>query len=200
MGSTLGYVRSAVLVSLVLSLSSASHVLGAGHLPPLGIIALLGALLLVPITLLTRRALSFRSIVLVMGAGQLVLHTLFELTAAPASCLPSAAQPGHHAAFELACSPVVREQLAGQHGVSMLLLHAVATLVLALAVARSDAAVVLLAAWLRPLVTPSAELPAPVPAPRGLVPEQPVRVPPLPVHASVPTLRGPPRPLLVPSR
>ncbi|MHA7238484.1 hypothetical protein [Arthrobacter sp. TMS1-12-1] len=197
-GTALRYVRSLLLVSLILSLSSASHVAAAGHLPHLGVILLLGALLLVPTTLLTRRTLSFRSSLVAMGAGQLLLHTLFDMTSAPALCRSSSAAPGHHAAFELACSPATQDQLgAPSGGLAMVLLHALATIVLALAVSRSDHALQLVRAWLRPLFV----LPAPAPrapARRRPVQDVPSPVAPLPVHASVPTLRGPPRALALP--
>lgn len=192
MGSALGYLRSAVLVSLILSLSSLSHVLGAGHLPAPSVILLLGALMIMPLRLLARRTLSFRSSLLAMAAGQGALHGIFAMTAAPAVCRTSSAQPGHHAAFELACSPMGQEQLGQQGGAAMLLLHAIATVVLALAVARSDAAVALLGAWLRPLAVLPSGVTGIAPEPRRVVPVQPARVTPLTVHASVPTLRGPP--------
>ncbi|WP_104165426.1 hypothetical protein [Arthrobacter sp. SX1312] len=189
----LPYLRALTLVSLILSVSAASHVLAAGHLPHLGVILLLGALLLVPVMLLTRRALSFRAALLAMGAGQLLLHTLFGMTAAPAVCRSSSAMPGHHAAFELACSPAMQDQLgAASGGLAMLLLHALATVILAVAVSRSDHALEFLRAWLRPLFVRPALAP-PAPARRRPVQDVPAPVAPLSVHASVPTLRGPPR-------
>lgn len=187
----LPYVRSLVLVSLILSVSSASHVLAAGHLPAPGVILLLGVLLLVPMMLLGRRTLSFRSALLAMGAGQAVLHTLFGMTAVPAVCQSSSAMPGHHAAFELACSPAAQAQMGPSGGVAMVLLHGLATLVLAVAVSRSDAAVTLLRAWLRPLLVPPAPV-APLAVEHRPVIEVPAPVPPVSRHAAVPTLRGPP--------
>lgn len=187
------YLRSLLLVSLVLSVSSASHVLAAGHLPDIGVIALIGALLLVPMTLISRRALSFRSSLLAMGAGQLLLHTLFGMTALPAVCQSSSAMPGHHTAFELACRPAAQAPLdAVTADLSMLLLHGVATVILAVTLSRSDAATELLLAWLRPLFGS-----VPAPALLSAVPEDLVAavfspVAPLPVHATVPSLRGPP--------
>jgi hypothetical protein len=195
MASALPYIRSVVLVSLILSVSSASHVLGAGHLPSPGVLLLLGVLMLMPLTLLARRTVSFRSALLIMGTGQLILHGIFAMTAVAAVCRSSSAQPGHHAAFELACSPVALERMGSSGGAAMLLFHGVATVLLALAVSRSDAAVALLAAWLRPLLKlPVASRPVP-PEERSVLPARPARVSPLSVHASVPTLRGPPRPL-----
>ncbi|WP_156135173.1 hypothetical protein [Arthrobacter sp. L77] len=192
-GGGLPYLRALTLVSLVMSVSAASHLLAAGHLPHLGVILLLGALLLVPMTLLTRRALSFRSALLAMGAGQLLLHTLFGMTAAPAVCQSSSAMPGHHAAFELACSPAAQDTMgATSGGLAMLLLHALATVVLAVAVSRSDSALAFLRAWLLPLFVLPALAPQ-APPRRRPVRDVPPPVPPLSVHASVPTLRGPPR-------
>ncbi|MHA7207605.1 hypothetical protein [Arthrobacter sp. MDT1-65] len=192
MTTALPYLRSVVLASLILSVSSASHVLAAGHLPAPGVLLLIGVLLLVPLRLLARRPLSFRSGLLAMGAGQFLLHTVFGMTAVPAVCQSSSAMPGHHAAFELACSPAAQESMSGASaGPAMLLLHALATILLAVAVSRSEQALALLRAWLRPLLgLPVVALPAPARRPSVL--DGPPPVTPLPVHASVPSLRGPP--------
>jgi hypothetical protein len=191
--SGLSYVRSSFLVSLVLSLSTASHVLAAGHLPDIRVIALLGALLMVPMTLVGRRRMSFRSALASMGVGQLLLHILFGMTAVPAVCRTSSAMPGHHAAFELACSPAVQSPMdAASNGFTMVLMHGLASVILATALSGSDDAVALLRAWLAPalgVVPPAPALPA---LPRDLVAAVPAPTAPLPVHASVPTLRGPP--------
>jgi hypothetical protein len=196
MASALPYLRSVVLVSLILSVSSASHVLAAGHLPAPAVLLLLGALLLVPMMLLTRRPVSFRSGLLAMGAGQFLLHTVFGMTAVPAVCQSSSAMPGHHAAFELACSPAVQDPMgAASAGPAMVLLHALAAVVLAAAVSRSEQALALLRAWLRPLLAPATPAP-PAPTRRGPVLDGPPPVAPLSVHASVPSLRGPPAALL----
>ena len=107
--------------------------------------------------------------------------------------------PGHHAAFELACAPAAQDQLgASSGGLAMLLLHALATVVLALAVSRSDRALELLRAWLRPLFVLPALAPQ-APPRRRPVRDVPPPVAPLSVHASVPTLRGPPRACALPS-
>ena len=193
--SGLSYLRSVLLVSLILSLSTASHVLAAGHLPDVRVIALLGALLMVPMTLVGRRRLSFRSALVSMGAGQVLLHLLFGMTAVPAVCRTSSAMPGHHAAFELACSPAARSQMdAASDGLTMVLMHGVASVILALALSRSDDAVALLRAWLAPVlgIVPSVQTPPALP--RDLVAAGPAPTAPLPVHASVPSLRGPPAP------
>ncbi|THJ64985.1 hypothetical protein E8P82_13445 [Arthrobacter echini] len=189
------YLRSVLLVSLILSVSSASHVFAAGHLPAPGIILLLGVLLLMPAVLLSRRPVSFRSAVLLMGAGQILLHSVFSMTAGRSACQSSAAAPGHHAAFELACSPSGAEPLtSGAVGPMMLLLHGLATVLLALALSRSDQALALLGAWLRPLLVLPAGLPLAPIRREPLLDDMPQTVPPLSVHAAVPTLRGPPRP------
>ncbi|BBE23068.1 hypothetical protein MN0502_19510 [Arthrobacter sp. MN05-02] len=160
---------------------------------------LLGVLLLAPATLLARRTLSFRPALLAMGTGQFLLHHVFALVSVPAVCQSSSAMPDHHAAFELACSAVAPSGMAGAAGTpAMVLLHAIATVILAVAVARSDRAVTLLLAWLRPLLAlPS--LTPPVPATPRAVTDVPRPVAPLSVHAAVPTLRGPPPQPLLPA-
>lgn len=193
----LPYIRSLVLVSLILSVSSASHVLAAGHLPAPGVILLLGVLLLLPTMALARRTVSFRAALLVMGAGQALLHSLFSLTAVPAVCQSSSAMPGHHAAFELACSPVTQDGMAGATGGAlMLLLHAAATIVLAAAVSKSDHAATLLRAWLRPLLTGPGVIPLPATPHRSDVVLVPTPVAPSTVYGAVPPLRGPPSPAI----
>ncbi len=187
----LPYARSVLLVSLILAVSALSHVLAAGHLPALGVLVLFGALLLLPTLLIARRVLTLRSALGVMGAGQVLLHHLFAMTAVPAVCQSSSALPDHHAAFELACAPTAPEQLGVGNGPAMILFHGLATVLLAVAVARSDAALEFLRAWLRPLLA-IPTLPPPVsPAPRE-APDAVAPVAPLSVHAAVPTLRGPP--------
>ncbi len=191
----MSYVRSLLLVAVVLSISSASHVFASGHLPASAVILLVGALLLMPTMLLTRRTVSFRSAVVFMGSGQFLLHHLFSMTALPSACQSSAAAPGHHAAFELACAPSAANPLGGAEGSpTMFLLHGVATVVLALAVSRSDTALALLAAWIRPLLTLPLHVPfAPI-SREPLLQNVTAPVAPLSVHALVPTLRGPPCP------
>lgn len=190
----LPYLRSLLLVSLILSVSSASHVLGAGHLPAPGVVLLFGVLLLLPMLVLTRRAVSFRSALLAMGAGQALLHSLFSLTAVPAVCRSSSAMPGHHAAFELACSPVAQDGMGAVTGSTlMLLLHTIATIVLAAAVARSDHAVTRLRAWLRPLLAGPGIVPLHATPHRSAVLVVPTPVAPPTVYGAVPPLRGPPR-------
>ncbi|WP_146070854.1 hypothetical protein [Arthrobacter sp. B1805] len=196
--SGLPYARSVVLVSLILSVSSASHVVAAGHLPAAGVMVLFGVLLLVPTLLMARRTLTLRSSLVAMGSGQMLLHHLFGMTAVPAVCQSSSATPGHHAAFELACSPVASEQLGAGTAPAMIVLHAIATLILAFAVARSDTAVELLHAWLRPLLAPPVVPPLAAPAHRP-APDATAPLAPLSVHAAVPTLRGPPALVLSPA-
>lgn len=197
--SSLPYLRSVVLVSLILSVSSASHLLAAGHLPAPGVMLLVGVLLLAPATLLARRSLSFRPALLAMGAGQILLHHLFALTAAPAVCRSSSAMPDHHAAFELTCSAAGRDGMADTaEGSAMVILHGIATVVLAVAVARSDQALTLLRAWLRPFLAIPALSPL-VPSTRRAVTDVPPAVAPLSVHATVPSLRGPPHPSTLPA-
>ena len=83
---------------------------------------------------------------------------------------------------------------AASNGFTMVLMHGVASMILAAVLSRSDDAVALLRAWLAPVlgVVPSVQTPPAVP--RDLVAAVPAPTAPLPVHASVPSLRGPPAP------
>ncbi|BCW65721.1 hypothetical protein NicSoilB4_04840 [Arthrobacter sp. NicSoilB4] len=172
--------RSAMVALTVLSLGAGAHTLAGGQLPSPGILLALFALTALASTTATRLKLNFPAMAGLLGTGQLVLHNAFTAFSAPAI---SPAQPGaasvpvgmaapHHPGplplpvgdGQLAAS-VPDAQLA-LLSVLMLAGHALATLLCAVLLARGEAALWALAAWLRPLLgLPVPVAPAAVAAP-----------------------------------
>lgn len=152
--------RSAMVAFTVLSLAAGAHTLADGQLPSPGILLALLALTGLASTTATRLKLNLPALAGLLGAGQLVLHEAFTAFSAPAVPGP-AGDPGHHAVpVPLpagADSPLAASGL--DPGLSLLMLagHALATLLCAFLLARGEAALWSLAAWLRPLL----RLPAP---------------------------------------
>lgn len=154
--------RSGMVGLTVLSLAAGAHTLAGGQLPSPGILLALLALTGLASTTATRLKLNLPAMAGLLGAGQLVLHEAFTAFSAPAlSPAPAGAVSGpagdlaHHAGpvpFAAIDSPLAA---SGQDpGLSLLMLagHAVATLLCAVLLARGEAALWALAAWLRPLL------------------------------------------------
>ncbi len=186
------FLRSSVVASLILSLSTCSHLIGGGTLPDPALLLLLAALVLAAVTSVSERALPLPALAAVLLAGELALHTaLTALTGGPACSGASAAQ--HHAPAAVDCQPLTGQltESADSGGTLMLVAHACAAVILALLISKGEAALELLAAWLRPLIS-TLEAAAVVPRRiRGSVGTQPA--PRLRRRdASVPPLRGPP--------
>ena len=145
----------------VVSLAAGAHVLAGGELPVPAILLAFLALTGLASTAATRLKLNFPAMAAPLGAGQLMLHEAFTLCSGP---VPAAARgSAHHADATLA--PVSADQIQfplhePDSTLSLLMLagHALATLACALLLARGEAALWALAAWLRPLL----RLPAPV--------------------------------------
>ncbi|WP_344425303.1 hypothetical protein [Pseudonocardia ailaonensis] len=69
-------VRGAALASLITLLTALGHVVGGGTLPDLGLLLVLFPLLAVALTTAAERARGPVGMLLVLGAGQLVMHEL----------------------------------------------------------------------------------------------------------------------------
>jgi hypothetical protein len=153
----------------VLSLAAGAHTLAGGQLPTPGILLALLALTGLASTTATRLKLNLPALAGLLGAGQLVLHEAFTAFSAP-SLSPAlagalsgpAGGPAHHAGpVPLPAgldSPLAASGLDSGLSVLMLAGHALATLLCAVLLARGEAALWALAAWLRPLL----RLPVPV--------------------------------------
>lgn len=143
-------VRGAGLALMCALVTAAGHSAGGGALPDLALLVVLLPLLGGVLTHVARRATGPVGLVAVLGGGQLALHHLLELL-----------HPAH------AAGPA----LLG--GTGMLVLHAVATVVLAVAVRGADAGIAAVAAGLRRVLP--RRLPPPVTrAPAVAVPVAPV--------------------------
>ncbi|MET3951267.1 hypothetical protein [Arthrobacter sp. UYEF36] len=157
--------RSAMVALTVLSLAAGAHTLAGGQLPSPGILLALLALTGLASTTATRLKLNLPALAGLLGAGQLVLHEAFTAFGAPAL---AGARPGpagglaHHAGPVPLPAGFDRPLAASglDPGLSLLMLagHALATLLCAYLLARGEAALWSLAAWLRPLL----RLPAPL--------------------------------------
>ena len=160
--------RSAMVALTVLSLAAGAHTLAGGQLPSPGILLALLALTGLASTTATRLKLNLPALAGLLGAGQLVLHEAFTAFSGPAlsPALAGAASGPGDLAHHVGPVPLptgigsTLEASGLDPGLSLLMLagHALATLLCAVLLARGEAALWALAAWLRPLL----RLPAPV--------------------------------------
>lgn len=164
-----GFGRAFLWAAVVLSLALTAHFEAGGHLPPVEVISLLGALLLVVTTLAVRRQVRWPGGLALAGLGQYALHQAFSFlggACAPVLLPDGGAHP--HLAGPLAHGACVGAEPA-VIGPEMLTWHAVATVVTVGLLVGVERGVWLLALWLvRPLVVEPLWLPVvrrtPVPA------------------------------------
>ncbi|HXF02872.1 MAG TPA: hypothetical protein VN601_07765 [Arthrobacter sp.] len=201
MGNALRFGRSAVVAAAVLCLAAAAHTAAGGTLPHPAVVLALAALTWLPVMILAGRRLAPATILAVLAGGQVALHQAFELFGT-VQCAPAgspaehAGHAGHagHAAVALDCMS------ASAHtgdSPGMLAAHLTATALTALMLARGEAALWELAAWLRPLVQLPAVTAAPVCASLPITDQGP-----LPLHTAylvtLLPLRGPPPGVSIP--
>ena len=191
--------RTGLIGSMIVALAAGGHLAGGGRLPEPAIVTALCAVVLVPVSVLTRFRLSFPALAGMIGVGQLWLHWSFDaLSAAAPGAVRSRMTDGHsrHAAAAVApemLDPSMAASAADMDG-AMFAAHAVATLGTALLLARGERALSAMAFWLRPLVQlprPSAVLPMRVPGPCTVSRALPKSR----VGRRLPTRRGPPEAL-----
>ncbi|MHC6594261.1 hypothetical protein [Arthrobacter sp. C152] len=144
--------RAAAFTTAMIALAAGAHIIAGGSLPQPAVLAGITALVLAPVMILAKFKLTTPVTAVLLVASQLVLHQAFN--ALSLSTGPGSAPAGHLHGSGLAHLPV--ESLAPEHaatpGTLMLILHAAATVATAVVLARGEAAVWALAAWLRPLV------------------------------------------------
>ena len=159
--------RSLIVTGVIVGLAAGGHLFGGGNLPAPMITVALATLVLVPVTWLTRRELSFTTLLGLLGAGQLVLHEAFSTLSVSAvcqapvtagshlhagtsslHCLPSASA----AASAAASAGMDAHPASGVDPVAMLAGHVLAVLATAWFLRRGEASLWQLLAWLRPLV------------------------------------------------
>ncbi|MDR7383634.1 hypothetical protein [Promicromonospora iranensis] len=159
-----GFGRALLWAVVVLALALTGHFEAGGHLPPLEVVALLGALLLVVTMVAVRRRIRWPGGLALAGLGQYALHHVFSFLGG--ACAPSALpDAGAHA--HLAGSlggTFVHGTCVGTGsavmGPGMLAWHALATVVSVGLLVGVERGVWLLASWLvRPLVVAPLWLP-----------------------------------------
>ncbi|PYI38224.1 hypothetical protein CVS30_11785 [Arthrobacter psychrolactophilus] len=163
--------RALLVTTAVLGLAIAAHTAADGSLPPPAILALLAALILIPVTLLSRRRITLPAMSLILGAGQGLLHSVFSLFhGVTGHCTASsmATHHGHHSNAIPDCSSLGAVAGATHHmgqdlgGAPMVTAHAIAVCLTALILAHGEAALWQLLAWLRPLTAQIRPRPLPV--------------------------------------
>lgn len=167
--------RTTVVASAVISLAAAAHILAGGQLPPAPVMAALTALTVLSVVLVTKWEMTALSLTTVLTVGQAVLHEAFStLSGATGQRSNSPALHVHEMVVRApaaSAGPELHRHLPADLDPPMLTLHVIATLATAVLLARGEAALWALAAWLRPLAGISVVrilfLPQqPLPAPR----------------------------------
>ncbi|MFF1254160.1 hypothetical protein ACFVYC_16915 [Pseudarthrobacter sp. NPDC058329] len=177
------FLRSSAVATVILTLAAGAHLAGGGELPAPAILLAVLALTTLGSTTATRLHLGFPAMAALLGGGQLALHKLFTAISPPAGWqAPTAAAPhsAHLSGADILVPAAVHLHGPGDaSGPVMLAAHALATLGCALLLARGEAALWALAAWLRPLASlPCAVAPDAVPPIWAAFPTFPAPLPP----------------------
>jgi len=182
--------RVVAFTAAMFALAASAHVLAGGILPQPAIVAGIAALVLAPVTILSKTRISAPAMIGLLGASQLVLHWAFDALSVSATFTPAAGAHVHGVSPLSPAAAALMPEHAAVPAILMLALHAAATLATALVLARGEAAVWALAAWLRPLVRILTAIAVPewprVPAPAAVV------IPFRWRNLRLPALRGPP--------
>ena len=162
--------RATAVATVILTLAAGAHLDAGGELPAPAIMLAVLSLTALGSTTATRLRLGFPALAALLGGGQLALHEVFSAFSSSGTHQGSATATPHesHFAGTGILAPAV-DHLAGAAetaGPLMLAAHILATLASALLLAKGEAALWALAAWLRPLVA----LPQPVTCDDGTPP------------------------------
>lgn len=183
--------RAVAFTAAMFALAAGAHVLAGGSLPGPAIFAALVALVLAPMMILAKIRITAPAMAGLLGAGELVLHEAFNALSVSAGFTPVPGGHLHGTGPASHLAGALMPEHAAAPGALMLILHAAATLATGLVLARGEAAVWALAAWLRPLVRILTAVAIPdwphLPAPHLTV------VPSRWRSLRLPALRGPPR-------
>jgi hypothetical protein len=183
--------RAAVVTTATVLLAVAAHTAAGGALPdPLILLGLL-ALTLLPTAWLSGKRLTPTTVLGLLGTGQLVLHTAFDGLSESAASLQLSPAAGHVHILGAASQGAPAGHVHG-YSPAMFVAHALATLAVGLLIAKGEAALWALLAWLGPLVRLFL-LPAMPPAP-SLPAYAPQAFPKVWRALRLPALRGPPVP------
>ncbi|MET1065934.1 MAG: hypothetical protein ABWX85_13350 [Arthrobacter sp.] len=167
-------IRAAAVATSVLSLAAGAHVLGGGQLPPVPVMGACMALVVLCTVLLTGRQLTVPALVAVLSASQVVLHEAFIVLSASGASATTPAIHVHGTSPGVTTLPAghdLQRHLTPHMDPPMLGLHIAATLVTALLLAKAEAALWALAAWLRPL-TGFRPVPILFPSPMAAIPSR----------------------------
>lgn len=151
-------IRSLIFTGVIVGLAAGGHRIGGGNLPAPIFAAALVALLLLPVTWLAGRQLSFWTLLGLLGTGQLILHEAFNTLSATGQCEPLMERASHHheRISGLHCPPTPAGM--GTHAglgidaLAMLAGHTLAVFAAAWFLRQGEIALWQLLAWLRPLV------------------------------------------------
>jgi hypothetical protein len=152
MSAPFRFPRAVAFTAAVFALAAGAHVLAGGSLPEPAIFAGLVVLVLAPVMILAKIRITAPVMAGLLGAGQLVLHEAFNALSASAEFTHVAGGHLHGTGPVPPSAVALMPQHAAAPGVLMLIVHAAATLATALVLARGEAAVWSLAAWLCPLI------------------------------------------------
>ncbi|WP_461173888.1 hypothetical protein M1D93_03990 [Arthrobacter sp. Z1-9] len=197
------FLRSSAVGTVILTLAAVAHLAGGGALPAPVILLAVLALTALASTTATRLQLGFPAMAALLGGGQLALHGLFTAFGPSAPGRTPTGATSHAGHFSGADVLTPAAHLAGTEAGSaplMLAAHALATLGCAVLLAKGEAALWALAAWLRPLsALPRAVVPDAVPPPlaafpTAAAPQRPWR------NLRQDNRRGPPSPSCTPAR
>lgn len=179
--------RTVLAVLAVLGVSAAAHQLGGGRVPGVLAFLLLAVLLAPPTWLALGRRLGAPALVALLGTGQLAVHLGL---AAMAPTAGSAGAPHVHDALPGALAAGSSAPMAPMtgSGASMLLAHGVATAVLAVVLARAEAALWHVVCALLPRVVAPLRRPVLVRSVVAAVAPRPSGRAPLPVGGRAPPL------------
>ncbi|MDE8669990.1 hypothetical protein PY310_15520 [Pseudarthrobacter sp. H3Y2-7] len=152
--------RTAAVAGSVLSLAVAAHLFGGGQLPPTPVLAACTALVVLCVMVLTRWKLKIPVLGAVLTGGQVFLHSLFSAlsTVTPGGSASSGSVSGRHlhtsagAGIPLPAAQNLDGYLPWDLEPAMGTAHLAATLVTAVLLAKGEAALWALAAWLRPIL------------------------------------------------
>ncbi len=169
------FLRATSLSTGILTLAAGAHIAGGGVLPSPGVLLAILALTALVSTTATRLRLTLPAMTTVLGAGQFALHHAFTMFSGPGLAGSPASAGVHH--LSGTAEPFMNATTVHAHAVDstagtlMVAGHVLATAVCALLLAKGEAALWALAAWLRPLVQlPEAVTPAAGSSPPALGP------------------------------
>ncbi|RDV09407.1 hypothetical protein DXK94_13550 [Arthrobacter sp. RT-1] len=196
----LRFLRSGVITGSGIGLAAAAHTAGGGHLPPAPVLLLLAVLVMAPVMLLSRRRFRLPIMALILGGSQAALHSAFTALSGPSvHCAgPGVAAHGHHRQIAIpscAGAPASAMELTG-HALAalpapaMLAAHLLAIAATAVVLARGEAALWQLKAWLAPLAAILHPVPLPAAYRVCALPKKAVMKRHLAVR--IPPRRGPP--------